>query len=156
MAGSGYPVCVIRVKRDDAVFTAPAPGKAEMPQGFSRCYDDPRRDIRIVLCFDRCVHLCCYPGWHVIDNPPPDRTCVAPAPTYEVYGLDPLYCICHGSQHDPMALVKDVNPKNGATYVRARRVHGPASRALPVGPVKAERDVLVDGMPGPRWYDYCG
>jgi len=34
-------------------------------------------------------------------------------------------------------------------------VYGPSSRAIPLIPVKAVDDVLVGGMPDPRWYLYC-
>jgi len=155
LAGTGYPVLVIRVKRDDEAFSGPSQDEIELPDGFDLYYDDENRDIRIVVCFDRCVHLCCYPGWQVIRDPPPEYRYLAPALTYEKYGLDPIYCVCHGSQYDPLVLVKNVNPKNEVEYVGARHVHGPADRALPVVPVRAERDVLVGGMPDPRWYEYC-
>ena len=153
--GSGFPVLVIRVKRDDSVFTAPAPTDVSLPAGFGLFYDDPARDIRIVVVYDRCAHLCCYPGWQVVTNPPPGRDYVSDAPTYRIYGLDPIYCICHGSQYDPMILLKNENPISHVTYVGPSRVHGPASRAIPVIPVKAVDDVLVGGMPDPGWYEYC-
>ena len=149
------PVLVIRVKRDDSVFIAPPPGDVSLPAGFDLYYDDPARDIRIVVVYDRCAHLCCFPGWQVITNPPPARDYTSDTPTYRVYGLDPIYCVCHGSQYDPMVLLKDVNPRNGVTYVGPSRVHGPSSRAIPVIAVKAINDVLVGGMADPRWYEYC-
>lgn len=48
----------------------------------------------------------------MIRNPSPEYVYLAPAPTYEKYGLEPIYCVCHGSQYDPLVLVKGVNPKN--------------------------------------------
>ncbi len=153
--GTGYAVLVIRVRRDEGTFSAPAREEVDLPPGFDLYFDDESRDIRIVVCLDRCVHLCCSPGWQVVKNPPPEYRFLAPAPTYEKYGLDPIYCVCHGSQYEPMVLVKDVNPENGVVYVGARHVHGPATRALPVIPVKAEKDVLVGGMPNSGWYEYC-
>jgi len=41
------------------------------------------------------------------------------------------------------------------TYVGAQVVHGPASRALPVIPVRVQDNVLEGGMPDPRWYTFC-
>jgi len=152
--GTGYPVLVIRVPRDDTNFQAPT--DVTLPPelaGFSLYYDDPTRDLRIVTLFDRCVHLCCYPGWHVI--PTADAPNVNYSPTYSVYGQDPVYCICHASQYDPMVLVKSTNPKNNATYVGAQFVHGPANRSLPVIAVRAANDTLVGGMVDARWYVYC-
>ena len=91
-------------------------------------------------------------------DPPPPRDYSAynaEPPTYKEFGVDPIYCVCHGSQYDPMLLVVDRNTKNGARYVGAQRVHGPALRALPVIPVRLEGGALVGGMPNPAWYIYC-
>src|SRR3990172_6707742 len=118
--GTGLPVLIIRVKREDALFSFPEESELPdpVPEGFSLFY-------------------------------------VAPAPTYEEFKQDPVYCVCHGSQYDPMALVVDLNTRNAARYVGALRVHGPALRALPVIPVKLEAGALVGGMPNPAWYVYC-
>ena len=160
--GTGFPCLIIRIKRESTYFTAPSGAEipATLPDGFSLYFDDPTLDAanngtRIVVLFDRCVHLCCYPGWHVINNPPPDRNYVVPPPTYVQFAENPVYCICHGSQYDPLLLIVDVNPKNDARYVGAERVHGPAPRALPVIPVKAQGQNLVGGMADPAWYIYC-
>ena len=151
--GTGFPVLVIRVKRDDSVFSAPT--DVAVPPGLHLFYDDPARNIRIVVVYDRCAHLCCFPGWQVDQNPPPDRDYVSPAPTYQVFGLDPIYCVCHGSQYDPLLLVKNINSKNGVEYVGPSRVHGPSPRAIPAIAVRAVDDVLEGGMVDPRWYEYC-
>src|SRR5436189_2210577 len=166
--GTGYPCMIIRIKRESQFFTEPPAD--QVPDDFKRLqasdpafklyFDDPALDAanggtRIVVLFDRCVHLCCYPGWHVISNPPPDRNYVVPPPTYVQLAENPVYCICHGSQYDPLLLIVDVNPKNDALYVGAERVHGPAPRALPVIPVKAQGQNLVGGMADPAWYIYC-
>jgi Rieske Fe-S protein len=173
--GTGYPCLIIRIKREDQFFTEPAP--EQVPENFKRLqesdpafklyFDDPALDptndgTRIVVLFDRCVHLCCYPGWHVITNPPPDyENYVVPPPTFKQFGEDPVYCVCHGSQYDPMLLVVNVQP-SGVPYVGAERVHGPAPRALAVIPVKAQGPTLVGGAPlDPAgkpdfgWYIYC-
>ena len=153
--GTGLPALAIRVKRDKRVFTAPAPAELSLPAGLSLYYDDPARDIGIVVVYDRCAHMCCYPGWQIIQDPPPSRDYLSDAPTYRVYGLDPIYCVCHGSQYDPMRLVKDENSTSHIPYAGPARVYGPSSRAIPLIPVKAVDDVLVGGMPDPRWYLYC-
>src|SRR5436190_1742862 len=136
---------------------------AGLPSGFNLYFDDATLDsahggTRILVFFDRCVHLCCYPGWHVVDNPPPGRdynNYGASPPTFVQFQQDPIYCVCHGSQYDPMVLVVNVNDKSGAGYVGAQRVHGPAPRALPVIPVQAQGLNLVGGMANPAWYVYC-
>jgi len=178
--GTGLPCLIIRVKREtgpNPFFSVPPddqlPANFKQLQAtdsaFNLYFDDETLDpgnggTRIVVLFDRCVHLCCYPGWHVVDNPPPDYSnYLVPAPTHTVYGKDPIYCVCHGSQYDPMLLVVNVNNKNGEPYVGAERVHGPAPRALAVIPLKRQGVNLVGGMPldpgsglpDPSWYVYC-
>jgi len=177
--GTGYPCMIIRIKREDQFFTEPPAD--QLPATFKKLqstdsafhlyFDDPTLDAarggtRIIVLFDRCVHLCCTPGWHVVTNPPPARDYSAygtSPPTYVQFAQDPVYCVCHGSQYDPMLLVVNVNPKNGEPYVGAERVHGPAPRALAVIPVKPQGVNLVGGMPlDPAtgkldfaWYTYC-
>ena len=169
--GTGFPVIIIRVKRKATGATVPAStdltsnGVAPPPAGFELFYSDPTPTAsdpdgtQIVVFFDRCVHLCCYPGWHVVYNPPPatnylDYVSTMP-PTVQYYQQDPIYCICHGSQYDPLLLTININPKNGTPYVGAERVHGPAPRALPLVPTKVVGGALVGGMPDPNWYVYC-
>ncbi len=186
--GTGYPCMIIRIKRENQYFKVPPddqlPGAfkklQETDSAFQLYFDDPTLDAanggtRIVVLFDRCVHLCCYPGWHVVDNPPPGTdyypTYVATdptvdpsvVPTWAAFNQRPVYCVCHGSQYDPMLLVVNINPKNDEPYVGAERVHGPAPRALAVIPVKLQGQNLVGGMPldpasgnpDPAWYTYC-
>lgn len=151
--GTGFPVLVIRVPYDAPEFqvlTDLAP-----PKGFSFYFDDPVRQIRMVTVVDRCTHLCCNPGWHVITDTKPYRDYRVPSPTYSVYGQDPIFCICHGSQYDPLLLTTNVHPRSGVRYVGATHVHGPTQRALPVVPLRVDGTVLVGGMSDPRWYEYC-
>ena len=155
VSGTGYSVLVIRIPRDATGFQSPPATSVPLPHGYSLYYDDAARNIRIVVLYDRCAHLCCFPGWQVVKSPPPLRNYVAACPTYEVYGLDPVYCVCHGSQYDPLVLTTDVNPGSGVTYVGAERVLGPAGRSVPVVAVRADQDVLYGGMLDPRWYEYC-
>lgn len=154
--GTGLPILAIRIPRDDVNFRSPPASDFPLSDGYSLYYDDPARDIRIVVLYDRCVHLCCYPGWQVVTNPPPGRDYLVPCPTFQVYGIDPIYCICHGSQYDPLVLTENVNPTNNVTYVGAERVHGPAGRSVPVIAVRVAQDILYGGMVDPAWYHYCG
>jgi Rieske Fe-S protein len=163
LPGSGYPLLVIRVPRDDSVFRAPSEHEVPVPSGYGLFYDDPDRDLRFVVVYDRCAHLCCFPGWHIVTDPPPSRDYEnyvqdpeRDVPTWYAYGQDPIYCVCHGSQYDPMLLVRNVNPFSGVEYVGPQLVHGPSARAIPVVPVRAADDILLGGMPDPRWFEHCG
>ena len=154
--GTGYPVLVIRVKREDEFFRAPT--DVTLPPTYSLYYDDPARDIRIVALFNRCTHLCCSSSWHIFTDPAPLRdyaTYGADPPTWTQFGQDPVYCICHGAQYDPLLLVHDINPTNDVGFIGAQVVHGPATFAMPVIPLRAVNDVLYGGMADPRWYDFC-
>src|SRR3989454_2143198 len=150
--GTGFPCLIIRIKRENQYFSYPdaAHMPAILPEGFNLYFDDANLDAanggtRIVVLFDRCVHLCCYPGWHVVNNPPPGRDYSAygaSPPTYVQFQEDPGYGVCHGSQNDPMLLGVNVHP-SGASYVGAERDHGPAPRALAVIPFKVQWSTLV-------------
>lgn len=155
MAGTGYPVLVIRVPRDDTYYSLPTSPPWTLPAGSALYYDDPGRDIRIVVGFDRCTHLCCYPGWHVVTNPAPSRDYLVPPPTYTVYGQDPVYCICHGTQYDPLLLLQDTNPYNGVPFPGMELVHTPGTFAMPLVPVAVTDDTLYGAMADTRWYVYC-
>jgi len=148
---TGLPALVIRLPFNAPEFTVPE--VESLPDGYELCFEDPSREIRLVALYGRCPHLCCPPGWHVVTDIDPLRDYQPASPTHAVYGQDPIFCVCHGSQYDPLLLVSDVNPKSRAGYVGARHVHGPTKRALPVIPVRVVDDVLVGGMPDPRWYD---
>lgn len=106
----------------------------------------------IVALYDRCVHLCCNPGWHVKAVPSAYRD-YRTNPKTLLYGQDPIWCQCHNSQYDPMTLVDSVHP-NKTAYVGARFVHGPASRALPAIPIRVEGTKIVgDYLPAnAKWY----
>jgi len=113
----------------------------------------------IVGLYDRCVHLCCNPGWHLAFV---TRTgyVVDPVRIIELADEDPILCQCHGSQYDPITLVKDTHP-NGVAYVGSQRVHGPAPRALPAIPLRLNGP-FIEGIyePSqgghPEWYSaYC-
>ncbi len=155
LPGTGYPLLVIRVPRVDTYYALPNPSPWSLPSGFRLFYDDPARDLRLVAGLDRCTHLCCYPGWHVVTNPPPGRDYLVPPPTFDVYGLDPIYCICHGTQYDPLVLIEDTNPHNGVRFPGMELVHTPGVFAMPLLPLRAVDDVLTGAMADARWYEYC-
>ena len=153
VAGTGLPVLVVRVPRDDAVFVAPT--DVTFPSGVHLFFDDAARDIRLVAFWNRCTHLCCRASWH--DQPIPDifRDYTPPVPTWTVYGQDPIWCMCHDSQFDPMVLIKGIHPLATEQYVGARLVHGPGTDPLPVVPLRTEDDILLGTMVYPGWYRYC-
>ncbi len=114
-----------------------------------------------VALYDRCVHLCCNPGWHLAPVPEKFRDyLISPRTFLADPPQDPVYCLCHNSQYDPITLVNDRHP-NGVQYVGAQRVHGPAPRALPAIPLKLKGEFIegiyepADGG-HPQWYSaYC-
>lgn len=154
LLNTGMPAIIIRVPKGDS--TVEEPSAFEERDGFSLRVEHPVEDSYVVAFFDRCVHLCCQPGWHVITTSVVAHSdYVEPSKTYEKYGEDPIYCICHGSQFDPLDLRNALNPKTEARYVGARRVHLPADRPLPSIPLKLEGTTLIGGYLDPAWYVYC-
>ncbi len=135
------PALVIRVP----------PDLIEAPDDF----DGYLADEGIVAFNDKCVHLCCNPGWHLYPISEQDRAFV---PNLAAADKDPIFCICHLSQYDPLSLVWNQHP-TGATYVGAKVVHGPADRALPAIPIKLENGVIVGDEDAPKWnlnwYEHC-
>ena len=108
----------------------------------------------IVGIYDRCVHLCCNPGWHIKPVPEEFKVYLA-TPKTLLYGKDPIWCQCHNSQYDPMTLVWNEHP-NGARYIGTRFVHGPATRGLPAVPLRLQGQTLVGDYDNPSWYtSYC-
>ncbi len=91
---------------------------------------------------------------HVVTDPPPGRDYIASCPTYEVFGVDPIYDVCHGGQWDPLILEWGVNPAS-VRYVGARMVRGPGFGPLPSLLVRTNRDVLYGGALDMSWYYYC-
>src|SRR5256885_5502982 len=112
--GTGYPCIIIRIKRESQFFSVPPPSQmpAPLPTGFNLYFDDATLDAanggaRILVFFDRCAPLCCYPGLHVVANPPPGRDYSAYwalTPSYVHLKQDPTSYACHGSQSEPTLL----------------------------------------------------
>lgn len=152
--GNGLPVLVIRIKREDQYFRVPEEFTA--PRGYEFFYDDPARDLRILVVYARCTHLCCYAGWHTLPSDyPVQSNYFESTPTREAFGQIPIYCICHDAQFDPLVLRSNYVPWGSFSYLGASPVGGPARLGLPVVPVQAVDGILFGGMGDPRWYAYC-
>lgn len=118
LPGTGFPVLVIRV--DPADFSHPA----------AWTDTDFIPDVSLVAIWDRCVHLCCFPQWHLEKLPSAYQDYeVERVPRTFNFGQDPIWCRCHNSQYDPLTFVWDVHPR-GTRYIGAKLAHGPATRAL--------------------------
>jgi Rieske Fe-S protein len=119
LPGTGFPVLLIRVNRERLVF----------PREWTT--DHFIDDVGIVAIWDRCVHLCCFPQWHLARLPPAYQDYEpARVPRTSADGQDPIWCRCHNSQYDPATIAWDVHP-NGNVYLGANLAHGPATRGLP-------------------------
>jgi len=131
--GTGFPVLLIKVD----------PNLLERPPEWTE--DDFLADEGIVAIWDRCVHLCCFPQWHLDSLPPAyqDYEAVRVPRTF-LAGQDPIWCRCHNSQYDPVTLVWDIHP-NGVLYIGANMAHGPATRSLAAVSIASEAGRIVGG-----------
>ena len=116
----------------------------------------------IVMIFSRCTHLCCIPGWQLVEN-------TFTEDHWSAGGTDSggtkLFCICHSSRFDPTMLEMNTN-RNRAdgsvfNYAGIRRSGGPAPVGLPIIPVAVTGDIIeglafeVDGGSTVNWLTYC-
>jgi hypothetical protein len=112
------------------------------------------------------VFLCCNPALYLVHTTmerPSEADDVLNHPEETSSGLPVvapdlgvIYDPCHQNQYDPARLVWDTHP-NGARYLGANWVWGPAQRGLPVIPVEVQGDRLVGLNKHPEWYKgYCG
>lgn len=157
--GCGFPALVIRVDADSVPLLR--------PPAFDNFIIDETIDLgsgvqryTFVALYDRCVHLCCFPGWHFLKVPDSFHDWDPRPRTYDIAGEDPVWCQCHNSQYDPATLKDDVHP-NGVRYIGATKVHGPAPRALPAIPIR-RTGLFIEGLYDPadgghpEWYSaYC-
>jgi Rieske Fe-S protein len=151
--GSGLAALVIHLPAD----------RFRAPEEFADHFVDLGDGSVLVALYDRCVHLCCVPGWHLKPVPEAFKD-YGTNPKTLLYGEDPIWCQCHNSQYDPMSLQWERHP-NGQRYVGARFVHGPATRGLPAIPIRLQADgqtvlgdasTVVDGTNVMAWYTaYC-
>jgi Rieske Fe-S protein len=163
ITGTGFPAMIICV--DAALLQVPREFEAYVI----------RRDVdgvpaAFVATYARCVHFCCKPGWHT--SPVPEtlhnyvtepRTFLATDPvTGAPEPQDPIWCVCHNSQYDPVTIVHNVHPPPAnVPYIGTQYVHGPATRALPCIPIKLSGTTIEgiyepDDGGHPEWYSsYC-
>ena len=114
----------------------------------------PNHDI--IMIFSRCPHLCCIPGWQLVDNAHTEDH-------WSVGGTDSggtkLFCICHSSRFDPTVLEMNSNRNraNGQVfkYAGIRRAGGPAPVGLPLIPITMNGDVIVGMATYTEWLTYC-
>ena len=110
----------------------------------------------LVVIFSRCTHLCCIPGWQLVQN---DFTNNQWTPGAVDAGGNKLFCICHSSRFDPTAIEKNRsrNRSTGAEfdYIGIRRTGGPAPVGLPLIPWVITGDT-IEALPDFKdWYTYC-
>jgi len=161
--GSGYPAMVICV--DASLVKAPPEFEPHIVRA-----DVGGVPAAFIALYSRCVHFCCKPAWHVQRIPDTLHDYVAEPRTFLATDpatgapdpQDPIWCLCHNSQYDPVTFVHNVHPPPAnVAYVGAQYVHGPATRALPAIPSRLNGSViegLYDPDEGghPEWYSaYC-
>ncbi|MDP7203463.1 MAG: hypothetical protein QGF72_04970 [Candidatus Poseidoniaceae archaeon] len=119
-------------------------------------------DSDIIMIFSRCPHLCCIPGWQLVDN-------TFTEDHWSAGGTDSggtkLFCICHSSRFDPTLLEMNINRNrsNGQEfkYAGIRLTGGPAPVGLPLIPVIINGDIIegnvltIDGVSTLDWLTYC-
>ena len=110
----------------------------------------------LVVIFSRCTHLCCIPGWQLVQN---DFTNNQWTPGAVDAGGNKLFCICHSSRFDPTAIEKNRsrNRSTGAEFdfIGIRRTGGPAPVGLPLIPWVITGDT-IEALPDFKdWYTYC-
>ena len=163
---TGFPALIICV--DDRLLRAPP---AFDPYVIRRQVDGV--PAALVALFDRCVHLCCKPGWHFYPVPNELHNYTVEPRTFQATDpatgtpkpQDPIWCQCHNSQYDPVTLVENAHPPSNKApaytpYIGAQFVHGPATRALPCIPLKLAGTTLEGTYEPPEghpeWYTvYC-
>jgi Rieske Fe-S protein len=170
---SGMPVNVVYVPHEENKNSPPAEGKPrfQFMDGYTAegkyigsAYEMEEEDAysslsihdNLIVIFSRCTHLCCIPGWQLVQN---DYTNDTWLPGGTDSGGNKLFCICHSSRFDPTALEKNTNRNrsNGAEfeYFGIRRAGGPAPMGLPLIPYTLNGDV-IEALPDYiDWYTYC-
>lgn len=170
---SGLPVNVVYVPHAENMTSAPASnsprfqfmdGYTESGKYVGSGYEmDENPDYaalsihdNLIVIFSRCTHLCCIPGWQLVQN---DFTNDQWTPGAVDAGGNKLFCICHSSRFDPTAIEKNRsrNRSTGAEFdfFGIRRTGGPAPVGLPLIPWVITGDT-IEALPDFKdWYTYC-
>ena len=113
-------------------------------------------DNNLIMIFSRCTHLCCIPGWQLIDDPV-TKDNWTPGGTDD--GGSKLFCICHSSRFDPTAVEvnANINRSNGQRfeYLGIRRAGGPAPVGLPIIPIIMNGDLIEASTEQEGWLTHC-
>ncbi len=110
----------------------------------------------LIVIFSRCPHLCCIPGWQLVQNSFTEEQWTPGA--IDASG-NKLFCICHSSRFDPTAIEKNRN-RNRSTgaefdFIGIRRTGGPTPVGLPLIPWVLSGD-SIEALPDFKdWYTYC-
>ena len=110
----------------------------------------------LIVIFSRCPHLCCIPGWQLVQNSFTEQQWT---PGAVDAGGSKLFCICHSSRFDPTAIEKNRN-RNRSTgtefdYIGIKRTGGPTPVGLPLIPWVLTGD-SIEALPDFKdWYTYC-
>jgi Rieske Fe-S protein len=110
----------------------------------------------LIVIFSRCPHLCCIPGWQLVQNSFTEEQWT---PGAVDAGGNKLFCICHSSRFDPTAIEKNRN-RNRSTgaefdFIGIRRTGGPTPVGLPLIPWVLSGD-SIEALPDFKdWYTYC-
>jgi len=170
---SGLPVNVVYVPHDEnknspAISDVPrfqyADGYSESGKYVGSGYEieeDPLFSSlsihdNLIVIFSRCTHLCCIPGWQLVQN---DFTNDQWTPGAVDAGGNKLFCICHSSRFDPTTIEKN-RSRNRSTgsefdFIGIRRTGGPAPYGLPLIPWTLTGDT-IEALPDfVDWYTYC-
>ena len=110
----------------------------------------------LIVIFSRCPHLCCIPGWQLVQNSFTEQQWT---PGAVDAGGSKLFCICHSSRFDPTAIEKNRN-RNRSTgaefdYIGIKRTGAPTPVGLPLIPWVLTGD-SIEALPDFKdWYTYC-
>ena len=111
----------------------------------------------MIIVFARCPHLCCIPGWQLVNN---DFTADSWLPGGTDTSGNKSFCICHSSRYDHTVIEKNTarNRSNGQEFdfIGVKKPGGPAPYGMPLIPFTVNGgtiEALPDFM---DWYTFCG
>ena len=169
---NGLPVNVVYVPHNENKNSAPVSNKPRFQ--FSEGYDGTNKYVghfediaetddrimptdNVVIVFGRCPHLCCIPGWQLVQES-------FTADNWTSGGTDEggnkLFCICHSSRFDPTLLEMNMNRNrnNGQefTYAGIRKTGGPAPVGQPIIPAQVNDSGVIEGIDDYLdWLTFC-